>query len=160
MMSDVRQQITELLRQAEEAIPQRLKPDLPPGEHTSGAPEWYGFEHSIWALGEDIRQLLLKSKSLRSDLELHRAILRVATEPKAKRGRQSFIMLLGNAACLQFASQIADQLPDPHVCGHAIDTLTKMKCPDYVEAIEPFTRDKTTWIRNKAKRYIERYRER
>ena len=90
-------------------------------------------------------------------MDLQLAILCVATEPKAKRGRQSFIMLLGYAACAQFAPQSMKQLSDPQVCGQVIDTLTKMKCPDYGEAIEPFTRDKTTWIRNTAKLYIKKY---
>ena len=159
MMNDTRIKIVELLTKAEATIPRELMSDLPHGKYTSGAPEWYSFEHSIWAIGEDIRQLLLKSQSLRKDVEIQRSILRIATDPKAKRGRQSFIMLLGYVTCAHFAPQMADQLLDPQVCGHAIDTLTKMKCADYADAIEPFTRDETTWIRTKAKQYMERYGE-
>lgn len=140
-MNETRQKIIELLTKSEAAIPIEQKPDLPQGKNTSGAPEWYRFEHAIWAFGGDIRRLFLKSKFLRKDVELQRAILRVAIDPKAKRGRQSFIMLLGYLACVQFAPQIAEQLSDPQVCGHAIDTLSKMKCSDYVKAIEPFTQD-------------------
>ena len=158
-MNETKHKIIELLAKAEKAITSELKPDLPPGQYTSGSPEWHDFEHVIWALGEDIRQLFINNKSLRKDIELQRTILRIATDPKAKRGRQSFIMLLGYTFCSQFAHQIAEQLSDPHVCGHVVDTLLKMRTPDFVNEVKPFTRYKTTWIRNKAKRYIEKYRE-
>ncbi len=156
-MNETRYQILALVTMAEEAIPSTLQRDLPPGENTSGSSEWHSFEHSIWALGENIRQLYIKNKFLRKDVAIQRAILRIATNSKAKRGRQSFIMLFGYTFCAQFANQIAEQLSDPHVCGHVIDTLLKMRSSEFVSEVEPFTRDKTTWIRNKAKRYIDQY---
>ena len=100
-MTDVRDRILDLVAKAVAAIPTELLPDLPPGQHTLGAPDWNGFEHKIWECGEDVRQLLTQSKSLRKDTELQRAFLRVACNPNAKRGRQSFIMLLGYACCAQ-----------------------------------------------------------
>lgn len=155
-MNETRDQILALLTKAEEAIPSTLQPDLPPGENPSGSPEWHSFEHLIWALGEDIRQLFIKNRSLRKDVELQCAILRIATNSKAKRGRQSFITLFGYTIFAKFANQIAGQLSDLHVCGHAIDTLLNMRSSKFVNEVEPFTRNKTTWVRNKAKRYIDK----
>jgi hypothetical protein len=157
-MKEIREEILKLVAKVEASIPSELLPDLPPSPNTMDAPMWYRFENYIWMRGEDIRQLLIENKTLRRDIELQKAFLSIACNQKAKRGRQSFIMLLGNTGCLQFAPNIASQLSDPDVVGHAIDTLTKMRCPDYVEAIKPFTNDKTTWIRNKAKHYVEQYK--
>lgn len=66
-------------------------------------------------------------------------------------------MLLGYKFCSQYASQIADQLKDSNVNGQAIDTLIKMQSSDYVPQVIPFMTDKTTWIKNKAKKYVEKY---
>jgi hypothetical protein len=156
-MNETRNKIIELVAIAEAAIPSELLPDLPPSQQIKEVPEWHAFEHQIWKRGEDIRQLLAEKKSLRKDPELQRTFLRIACNEKAKRGRQSFIMLLGYAVCAQFAPDISRQLSDPHVAGHAIDTLSKMHCADYVEAIKPYASDKTAWIRNKAKQYVEKY---
>ena len=156
-MNEKRKQILGLAEKAENDIPSELKADLPPGQYTSGAPEWHSFEYQIWDYGEKIRQLLTKDKSLRKDIELQRAFVRVACNPNAKRGRQSFIMLLGYTCCVKFAPDIASQLADPHVDGHVIDTLTKMRCSDFVEKIKPFTSDKTAWVRKAAKQYIQKY---
>jgi len=156
-MTKKREQILALIEKAEKAIPSELKADLPPGQYTSGAPEWYDFEYQIWDYGEKIRQLLTENKSLRRDIELQRAFVRVACNSNAKRGRQSFVMLLGYVCCAQFAVDIASQLTDPCVDGHVIDTLTKMRCSDFVEDIKPFTTDKTAWVRKAAKQYIQKY---
>ncbi len=155
-MNENRNRILELVNKAEAALPSKLQPDLPPGEYTSGAPEWYEFEHLIWKYGEEIRQLL-SGKALRKDIELHRAFLKIACNKNAKRGRQTFINLLGYSCCAQFAPDIASQLTDTHVAGHVIDTINKMRSPDFIKDISPLTNDKTTWVRNKAKQYIKKY---
>jgi len=157
-MKKIRNEILSLVAQANALIPSELLPDLQPSQNTLGVPAWYSFENLIWKYGEGIRQLLVENKSLRKDIELQKAILHIACDQKAKRGRQSFVMLLGYTGCVQFAPDIARQLSDPQVVGHAIDTLTKMRCPDYVEAVKPFAVEKTAWIRNKAKQYIEKFK--
>lgn len=158
-MADALDKIRDLLDKASEEIPDEVKPDLPPGEYTSGAPKWYGFEHRIWAYGEDIRQVLLTSKALRKDKELQDAICKISCDPRAKRGRQSFIMLLGFAHCAHLAPQIAAQIDDSDVRGHVISTISKMRCGDYVELIGSYTTDKVTWIRNGAKKYVKKYQD-
>ncbi len=75
------------------------------------------------------------------------------------RGRTRAEPRNGMDSSTPFARKIAEQLPDTQVRGHAIDTLTKMRGPDFSQAIEPFTQDKVTWVRNKAKRYVKRYGE-
>lgn len=153
-----RAKIIELLERANRAVPTDNKPNLPPGKNTQGEPEWYVFENNIWMIGEEIRKILIESKSLRRDREISSLILGIATNENAKRGRQSFIMMLGSVNHAEYASKIVTQLSDEFVSGHVIDALTKMKCPNYVKQVEPFSESKKTWVRNKAKRYIGRFK--
>jgi len=157
MGADARATIVELIMTAQAAIPSRLKPDLPPGKFTGDAPGWYDFEHRIWETGENIRQLLLKKKRLRNDDELQAAFLSISTNRKAKRGRQSFVMLLGYKCCQEHASAIASQLDDSCVTGHVIGTLLKMHAGGFVDQIRPFTKHEIAWIRNKARAYCGRF---
>ena len=157
MTSEVRDRIVELVAEAEALIPDHRHPDLPVGVH-SKSPEWHSFEHRIWGIGELIRQELLKKKSLRKDEELQRAFARVGCNPFARRGRQSFVMLLEYKCCAGQAPGIADQLGDQDVAGHAVSTLLKMQAPGYAREIEPFvTAAKAAWVRKTARRYVERY---
>ena len=157
MTEDIRLRIKTLVADAEAAVPSTPKPDLPPGQYTQGAPEWHSFEHTIWAIGEDIRQLLLKKKSLRNDDDLQSTFAAISVNRNAKRGRQSFIMLLGYTSCQQYSYSIASQLDDPDVTGHVISTLLKMQAPDFVQEISKFLDHDISWIRRKAKAYCGRF---
>ncbi|CAB1077111.1 hypothetical protein D1AOALGA4SA_4904, partial [Olavius algarvensis Delta 1 endosymbiont] len=158
-MEDTRKQIVDLIAQAEEAIPPEQMADLPPGPYLSGAPEWHAYEHTVWQCGESIRQLLAKKSSLRRDLDLQDSFLRIVCNVKAKRGRQSFVMLLGYTSCAHLAPELVGQLSDPFVTGHVIDTLLKMRCADYVTQVQPFAGHNTAWVRKKAITYVDRYRD-
>lgn len=106
--------------------------------------------------GEEIRPLLTGSPKLRSDIDIQKKILNICLNKKAKRGRQSFIILMGSTKFSQYAKDIVSQLSDPAVSGHVIDTLIKMKAADYKEEVSQFLENETTWIRNKAKKYCEK----
>lgn len=148
--SQVRDRIVELVAEAEAAIPNGQVPDPQPSE-------WHPFEHTIWARGELIRQEILKQKGLREDRGLQEAFGRVACNRMARRGRQSFVLLLGFKCCAAQAPGIAGQLDDPDVAGHAVDTLLKMRVPVYTRQIQPLTSAEAAWVRKKAKQYVARY---
>jgi len=76
----------------------------------------------------------------------------------AKRGRQSFIMLLWFKHCEKYAPILLDQIEDDFVRGHIIEGLNKMKASGYTEIVKKYTNDKTTWIKNQAKKYIENWK--
>ena len=57
-----------------------------------------------------------------------------------------------------FAEQIASLIYDDDVDGQVIDTLYKMGVTGYADLIEPFLTHNRTWIRNEAKRYIQKYK--
>ena len=119
--------------------------------------EWHNYEHSVWQNGEKIRQVLCEHKSLRKDKELLDLFLVVALNRNAKRGRQSFIMLFRYQHCSEYADLLIKQIDDNFVNGHIIEGLNNMKVGKFGSIVKPFTTDKTTWIRNQAKKYIEKY---
>ena len=140
----------------EKLIPQEDFPDLPYMELAPNVHDWYDFEHEIWKLGEDIRQLILAERKEMNSSQIDR-VCKICSDKKAKRGRQSFVMLLGKKKFLPYAERIAVLLPDEDIDGHIISTLYKMGASQYSERIEPYTSHTTTWIRNEAKRYIQKY---
>ena len=148
-------EINAILSEAEQLIPDTVLPDLPMLPEM-GACEWHPFELALWQNGEEIRQLILAEKNKTNSGQIER-ICRICTDPRAKRGRQSFVLLLGRACYVPYAPVVAELLTDENVAGQAVDTLYKMRTPDYTARIEPLTRHKHTWIRNIAKKYMHKY---
>ncbi len=148
--------IDNFLLSAEKLIPQNALPDLPFMELAPTVHDWYDFEHALWEIGEDIRQLV-SSERKELNTEQTARVCRICTDTKAKRGRQSFVMLLGKKKFLPFAEQLAVLLPDDDIDGHIISALYKMGASQYIERVKPYTNHSITWIRNEAKRYIQKY---
>jgi hypothetical protein len=151
---DIRREIEGRIAEARRLLPSDLFDPLAPDRSLSGIPAWRVFEHQIWSIGEKIRQLLLKATKLRTDIVLQDQIAEIACDRRAHCGRQSFIMLLGYRSCVQYAGKLSEQMDDPFVDGHIINTLYKMRALGYSSVIIPFFDDKVTWVRNEAKRYL------
>lgn len=150
------EKILKLIQETQSVIPEMFLENLEINS-VSKQPEWYPFEHQIWKNGEEIRQLLLKDKKLRNKENLFDQLFEIATNRNAKRGRQSFVMLLGSVQHSKYSSKLIKQIDDDNVNGHIIDTIYKMKVDGFTEQIKPFTSHKITWIRNIAKKYIHKY---
>jgi hypothetical protein len=149
----------EIIAAAREALrlaPAQFPADLPVSK-ISRQPEWHSFEHSCWKHGEDIRQKLFKAPRLRGNAQIVAAILEVIEQRNLRRGRQSFVMLLGTVKAAYAASRVALWVEDPDISGHAIDTLLKMRVSGYAGVVRPHVSAKHAWIRRKAKAYLERY---
>ena len=146
------------INEASFLIPQKDVPDLQPSKTNNNAPQWHDFEMRIWKLGEEIRPLLAQHPKLRADKELTEMILEIALDSKAKRGRQSFIMLLGYKIYKALAPELIKQLNDKFVDGHVLSSIYKMQADGFVKEIKPFTKYPITWIRNYAKKYVQKYR--
>ena len=124
----------------------------------SNQPKWYPFESQIWKNGERIRQLFLTDKKLRNKESVFDKLFEIATNRNAKRGRQSFIMLFGSVIHSKYSSQLKKQIDHNSVDGQIIDTIYKMKVTEFTKEIKPFTNHDFTWIRNIAKKYIEKHK--
>ena len=148
--------IDSILLSAEHIVPQEKLPDLPFMELAPTVHNWYDFEHTLWDHGENIRQMIL---SERKDLNVEQAarVYKICADSKAKRGRQSFVMLIGKKKFIPYAEKLAALLPDEDIEGHIISTLYKMGASQFMECIKPYTDHPITWIRNEAKRYVQKY---
>src|SRR5437868_6114333 len=98
-----KQKILDIVSEAKKLTPSLLESNLPDFE--KGIPAWHDYEHKIWQLGERIRQILLQNKKLRKDSDIQRGILSICVNKNSKRGRQSFIMLLGNVNCAAYSKE-------------------------------------------------------
>ena len=156
-MSEKEQLLTKI-ENAERVIPEDIVPNLPGQKDFPDVPEWHSFEHSVWSAGEQIRGLFKKNPGLKKDPEIQERILKICLRNQAKRGRQSFILLLGSPIFSEYSDEVSSLLKDDDVCGHAVDTLIKMRAGNYINQVEPLSTHKITWIRNKAKKYIQKYR--
>src|SRR5262245_22413769 len=108
----------EILAACEKALslaPKEYPPTLPPSKELSGAPDWYPFEHEAWHIGEKIRQAFVAKPSLRKNLEVVQRVSQVALCQNLRRGRQSFIMLLGFVWAKPFADDLVPYLQDKDV---------------------------------------------
>ncbi len=148
--------LNELLFDAELMIPDEIMPDLPFMETATDVHDWYDFEHELWGKGEEIRQHILCGKKKLNTEQVER-IVSICMDKRAKRGRESFVMLLGKKCYVNYAEKVATLLNDSDVDGHVIDTLYKMGADGYSLQIKPFIIHNRVWIRNKAKKYIEKY---
>ena len=153
---DFDNRLDKILSKAEALIPSEALPDLPFMPEAPDVHDYYRFELDLWDKGEEIRQLILESKK-KPNIDQIKRICNICTNPFAKRGRQSFFMLLGKKCYAEYAPIIASFLSDDDIDGHVVDTLYKMGTPGYVAQIQPLTKHNRTWIRNIAKKYINKY---
>ncbi len=145
-----------LLTKAENLVPKENLPDLPYMDAASDVHEWYQFEGQLWDVGEEIRQLIVEHNKKLNEPQVKR-IIEICLDKRAKRGRQSFVLLLGKKCYCTFADEIIHLIDDDDIDGHVINTIYKMQAGQYVDKIKPFLNHKRTWIRNEAKRYIQKY---
>ena len=75
--------------------PSEYPPDLPTREGLFGAPEWYSFEWKAWEIGENIRHHLKENPKLKANTDLLGRIISVIQCRNLRRGRQSFVLLMG-----------------------------------------------------------------
>lgn len=149
-------EINDLLAETEATIPREMATDLPYMKQFPDVHEWHDFEFKIWDMGEKIRQVVFRSKAYFNSDQIDR-IVHICLDKRAKRGRQSFVMLLGKVKYREQAHALIPLLEDEDVNGHVIDTLYKMRANGYASLIAAFLTHKQTWIRNTAKKYVQKF---
>ncbi len=149
--------VDRLLERAESIIPNEILPDLPYMELAPDVHAWHNFEHELWEIGEEIRQFVSVYSKTFNKNQIDR-IISICLDKRAKRGRQSFVMLLGRKVYGEHANEIIAVLNDTDIEGHVIDTIYKMQAGQYVELVKPFQSHNRTWIKNGAKKYIKKFK--
>ena len=137
--------------------PNRFPADLPPDSLIPDVPAWQEFERTSWGIGENIRQSLFLNPSFRKKHEVIQAILDVVQHRNLRRGRQSFVMLLGFTGAAKHAASVASFAKDPDNQGHVVDALLKMRAAGFASQVNGLESHRQAWIRRLAQRYIARY---
>jgi len=149
--------IINLLSKAKDLTPGELEKDLEPIEGFPDVPNWHDYENKIWAIGENIRQIIFSKKSLRKDEEINDLIIEFCLNKNSKRGRQPFVLLLGYKHLSDYAPKLIRLINDKYVDGQIIDAIYKMQAKGYGKEIRPFVTHKIIWIRKTAIKYLEKY---
>ncbi len=99
----------------------------------------------------------MEEKALRKDKDLYARFLNICLHPNAKRGRQSFFFLFEYKHLVEYASLLITQVEDENVTGHVLSAIWKMNAPGYNKQMQKFTGHQIAWIRNVAKKYLQRW---
>jgi hypothetical protein len=150
-------EIVEAIHKLCASAPDGRPTDLAPGKYTSGQPEWSRLEHTAWSLGEQVRQALARNPKLRTKPEILEAIVQVVECESLRRGRQSFALCLAFVGAKPTAARLSPYLGDKDVCGHVLRALIGMRAPGYTSEVAQLRAAEHAWIRNLAKKYLERY---
>ena len=145
-----------LIDEAESITPKEFEDDLPMMADVPDVPEWHDYEHKIWRIGEQIRHVLIDHKSLRKDKLITDRILKFCLNKNSKRGRESFIMLLGYKHNQHLAGELIGLINDKYVYGHVIGTINKIKIEGFEKEIGQHLNDNRTWIRKASEKYINK----
>ena len=154
MNQSSRSAVEGLLAQAKSLLPAGPSAPLPPMDGFPDVPQWHRAEHSLWAIGEQIRHALNSQPKLRSDRSLYAEFLTIVQNRHAMRGRQSFVLLFAYRPCIAWAHDLASLLPDSDIDGQIISALYKMRAPGFSATVAPFLSSSATWIRKEARTYM------
>lgn len=119
-----------------------------------GAPDWLGFETALWKLSERLRPVLSARKDWRSESEIMQAVLRLCRNQSYAKGRQNFVLMLGDFGGPEEAAALGDLLTDTDVQGHAIKALCKLRDDRFRGTVERLMPSLQGWSKTAAKKYL------
>jgi hypothetical protein len=144
-----------LLRVAEEAK-ETLRGLSMPG--VAGAPDWHGYESALWEISEDLRAYLRSHKAIRGRHALLDAVAEIVADSSYGKGRENFVLVLGQYGGHHYADVIASGLGDPNVCAQALRALRKMKDGRFVHTARRLENDPPTGAtRTEARSYLKAF---
>ena len=117
---------------------------------------WANHEQLVWSLGESIRQILRRHRMLRKDQDLWKAVEGVAADVAVGKGREPFVMLLGQYGGRSRAPLLLRLLDDPQIVGHALYALRRLGVSDAREKARALLSHRRAWIRSEAKKYLKK----
>lgn len=116
---------------------------------------WRSYEMRLWELSEYVRRYLRMNRNIRGRCDILDLIASITADRSLGKGRQNFILVLGQYGGEAYADVLGALLSDPDVFGHAVKALTRMKTPNYIERIKAIlSESRVGWIRAAAKKYL------
>lgn len=124
--------------------------------------ELKSFEREIWMIGSEIIENIRKTKKKVFTDTLLRELLKIINQCKYGRGRESFVMLLHYfKKNPNIEIYLASLLDDEQLYAFAIGELTKLKLFAYTDKVqEILSKEKISWRKKEAKKYIEKSKNR
>jgi hypothetical protein len=119
-----------------------------------GAPDWLGFETGLWRLSERLRPVLSARKDWRSESPIMQAVLQLCRNQSYSKGRQNFVLMLGDFGGANEATTLGDLLTDTDVQGHAIKALCKLRDGRFRAVVERVMPSLQGWSKSAAKKYL------
>lgn len=119
-----------------------------------GAPDWHGFETALWKLSERLRPTLLARKDWRSGSDIMKAMLHLCRNQSYGKGRQNFVLMLGDFGGAIEVDALGDLLFDADVQGHAIKALCKLRNDRFRTVVERLLPSLQGWSKSAAKKYL------
>lgn len=124
-------------------------------ESSQSAVTWAEHEHLSWALGESVRLAMKAHRSLRKDAGLWREIEAVARDRTVGKGREPFVMLLGQYGRAERPLVLFELLADPELVGHALYALRLRRVPGAEARATELLEHPRAWIRAEARKYLK-----
>ncbi len=81
----------------------------------------------IWSIGEVLRNIIKRNKKFRRKQTIFERVEEIALNEKYGKGRESFVMLLGQYGGRGYIETLIRLIDDPVVCGHSIYALRLLK---------------------------------
>ena len=119
-----------------------------------GAPDWLGFETALWKLSERLRPVLSARKDWRSESDIMQAVVRLCRNQSYAKGRQNFVLMLGDFGGPREAEELGHLLTDTDVQGHAIKALCKLRDDRFRAAVKNLAPLLHGWSKSAAKKYL------
>jgi hypothetical protein len=117
---------------------------------------WFRYESLIWDLGESFRRIMLGVRSLRKRERVLQAVRKLCLNRQFGKGRESFIMLLGQYGGASQIPTLVRLLDDPEICGHSVYALRLLGAVEVAERIRPFLGSRKSWVREEALKYFQK----
>jgi hypothetical protein len=142
-----------LLEVAEEAAATKRGRSMP---GVNGAPDWLGYETMLWQHSEDLRQYVRTRRRLRGSSPLFETVAEIVRNPAYGKGRQNFVLVLGQFGGAEYTDVIAGLLGDPEVESHALRALRKQKDGRFVEEARAMAENPSSGAaRHEAHKYLK-----
>ena len=116
---------------------------------------WYQYESLLWTLGESARRLLQRLRPLRRERLFWQAAEALVEHAPYGKGRESWVMLLGQYGSAERVPVLLRLLEDPEVLGHALYALRRLRAPEGRVAAERLLEAPRAWIRQEARKYLK-----
>ncbi|MGA7617678.1 MAG: hypothetical protein WBX15_21140 [Thermoanaerobaculia bacterium] len=124
-------------------------------EETAGS--WNALDTTIvvWNIGESIRSALKANRRLRSGEEFWTAVEAIAGDARYGRGREPFVLLLGQYGGKKRADLLVRLLDDEAVTGQALHALRLLGSKSGIFKARLLADSPVTWIRSEARKYLQ-----